>query len=158
MLEWGPIIVLILVVAGVAIGLLPEAHDAPLRKFRQHCRDEGMDFRETETAIATRMTFVRLRRIASDQCVAQGGKMDRDQINEIAGQIAIGLAASRGTDAGQKFIAWIDDCPDEEILYDDARAARHRHVVGSLREKGLYPPKNVPLHDDYRHAFKIIKH
>lgn len=84
--------------------------------------------------------------------------MDRDAINQIAGQIAIGLAASRGHDAGSKFIAWIDDCPDEEILYDDARAARHRHAVGALRAKGLYPPKNVALHDDYKDAFKIVKH
>lgn len=149
---------LILVAAGIAIGLLPEAHDAPLHKFRNQCRSEGMDFRETEAAIATRMAFVRLRRIASDRCIAQGGKIGRDEINEIAGHIAIGLAASRGTDAGHKFITWIDDCPDEEILYDDARAARHRHHVAALREQGHYPPKNVKLHDDYRHAFKIVKH
>ncbi|WP_292636875.1 hypothetical protein [Mesorhizobium sp.] len=146
-----------MVVAGVAIGLLPEAHDAPLHKFRNHCRSEGMDFRETEAAIASRMAFVRLRRMASDKCIAQAGNMSRDEINQIAAQLAIGLAASRGTDVGQKFITWIDDCPDEEILYDDARAARHRHHVGALREQGHYPPKNVKLHDDYKHAFKIVK-
>ncbi|TJW14394.1 MAG: hypothetical protein E5W82_10485 [Mesorhizobium sp.] len=158
MLEIGPYIILAVVAFILIVGMLPEADDAPLHKFRKQCRDEGMDFNETESAIATRLAFVRLRRIASDQCVAQGGRMDRDQINQVASQIAIGLAASRGHDAGSKFIAWIDACPDEEILYDDARAARHRHTVGSLRDKGLYPPKNVKLHDDYKHAFKIVKH
>lgn len=155
MLEYGPIIILVLVVVGIVIGLLPEAHDAPLQKFRQQCRAGGMDFAETEAAIAIRTAFVRLRRIASDQCVAKGGNMDRAEINQIAGQIAIGLAAARGREAATSFIGWVDSCPDEEILYDDARAARHSRTVEALRAKGLYPPKNVPMSDDLRNAFRI---
>ncbi|MER8699697.1 hypothetical protein [Mesorhizobium sp. M1273] len=83
--------------------------------------------------------------------------MDRDEINHIAGQIAIGLAAARGREAATSFIGWVDSCPDEEILYDDARAARHRHVVVALRKAGLYPPKHVGLSEDVRNAFRIIK-
>ncbi|AZO29355.1 hypothetical protein [Mesorhizobium sp. M1B.F.Ca.ET.045.04.1.1] len=158
MLEYGPIVILILVVAGVAVGLLPEAHDAPMRRFRNHCRAEGMSFAETEAAIATRMAFVRLRRLASDQCVSQAGRIGRDEINEIASRMALGLAAAHGHEAAKKFIAWIDDCPDEEILYDDARAARHRHAVTELRQRGLYPPKEPKFHDDHKHAFRIMKH
>ncbi|MER9493445.1 hypothetical protein NKI86_16610 [Mesorhizobium sp. M0320] len=157
MLEYGPIIILVLVSVGIVIGLLPEAHDAPLQKFREECRAGGMDFAETEAAIAIRTSFVRLRRMASDQCVAQGGKMDRDEINQIASQVAIGLAAAHGREAAKSFIGWIDSCPDEEILYDDARGARHRNTVEALRAKGLYPPKNVPMSEDLRTAFRIVK-
>ncbi|ESX87002.1 hypothetical protein [Mesorhizobium sp. LNJC405B00] len=157
MLEYGSMILLALIAIAVVIGLIPESAEDAALKFRQRCRAGGMDFRETETAIATRMAFVRLRRIASDQCIAQGGKMGRDEINQIAGQIAIGLAASRGTDVGQKFIAWIDDCPDEEILYDDARAARHSKTVEALRAKGLYPPKNLAMGEDFKSAFRVVK-
>ncbi|MER9914000.1 hypothetical protein NKJ71_25575 [Mesorhizobium sp. M0050] len=156
MLEYGPMVVLAVIAMVAVIGLIPEnAEDAAL-KFRRQCRADGMDFRETEAAIAIRKAFVQLRRLSSDQCVASCGKMDRDQINQIAGQVAIGLAAAHGRDAAKAFVGWIDACPDEEILYDDARAARHRMHVVSLRSKGLYPPKDVGIHDDYRNAFKIV--
>lgn len=156
MLEYGPMIVIAVVVVVVAIGLIPETAEDAALKFRRQCRAEGMGFAETEAAIGIRKAFVRLRRLASDQCVAKGGKIDRDEMNEIARQVAIGLAAAHGRSAATSFIGWINSCPDEEILYDDARAARHRHTVGALRAKGLYPPMNVAMDEDFRNAFKIV--
>ncbi|MER8389425.1 hypothetical protein NKH14_28725 [Mesorhizobium sp. M1380] len=157
MLEYGPMVVIAVVVIVVAIGLLPESPEDAASKFRRQCRADGMDFAETEAAIGIRKAFVRLRRLSSDQCVASGGKMDRDQINQIAAHVAIGLAAAHGREAAKAFVGWIDDCPDEEILYDDARAARHHKTVDALREKGLYPmPKHVGTHEDFKNAFRIV--
>ncbi|MER9639409.1 hypothetical protein [Mesorhizobium sp. M0239] len=148
---------LALIAIALAIHFIPSGPEEALQKFREQCRADGMDFAETEAAIAIRTSFVRLRRIASDQCVAQGGKMDRDEINQIASQIASGLTAAHGREAAKSFIGWIDASPDEEILYDDARAARHRNTVEALRANGLYPPKNVPMSEDLRNAFRIVK-
>ncbi|WP_192384077.1 hypothetical protein [Mesorhizobium silamurunense] len=156
MLEYGPMIVLAVIAILMVIGLIPETAEDAALKFRHQCRDDGMSFAETEAAIAIRKAFVQLRRLSSDQCVASGGKMDRDQINQIAGQIAIGLAAAHGRETAKSFIGWIDACPDEEILYDDARAARHRMHVASLRSKDLYPPKRIAMSEDFANAFRII--
>ncbi|RWN34163.1 MAG: hypothetical protein EOR97_05245 [Mesorhizobium sp.] len=156
MLEYGPMILLAVIAIVAVIGLIPEnAEDAAL-KFRRRCRADGMDFSETEAAIAIRAAFVRLRRLSSDQCVAKGGNMGREAINELASQVAIGLAAAHGREAAKSFIGWIDACPDEEILYDDARAARHHKTVDALRATGLYPPKNTGMHEDFRNAFRIV--
>ncbi|RWP80465.1 hypothetical protein [Mesorhizobium sp.] len=157
MLEYGPLLMLAVIVIVLAIGFIPDSPEDALRKFQQECKANGMDFRETEAAIATRTAFARLRRIASDQCVSKSGNMGREAINEIASQVAIGLAAAHGREAAKSFIGWIETCPDEEILYDDARAARHRHTVGALRAKGLYPPpKNMVMHEDFKNAFRIV--
>ncbi|TIN78338.1 hypothetical protein [Mesorhizobium sp.] len=156
MLEYGPLLLLAVIIIVLAIGFIPDSPEDALHKFQQECKASGMDFRETQAAIAIRTAFVRLRRIASDQCVAKGGNMDRKAINEIAGNVAIGLAAAHGREAATSFIGWVDSCPDEEILYDDARAARHRMHVVSLRPQGLYPPKHVGMSEDFGNAFRIV--
>ncbi|MGY3331323.1 hypothetical protein ACVILI_004340 [Mesorhizobium sp. USDA 4775] len=156
MLEYGPMILLAVIAIVVVIDLIPESAEDAALKFRHQCRADGMNFAETEATIAIRAAFVRLRRLSSDQCVARGGSIERRAINEIAGHVAIGLAAAHGREAAKSFIGWIDACPDEEILYDDARAARHRMHVVSLRSKGLYPPKHVQMHEDHRNAFRIV--
>ncbi|TIP75271.1 MAG: hypothetical protein E5X63_42960, partial [Mesorhizobium sp.] len=120
MLTYGPMTVLAVIAIVAVIGLIPETAEDAALKFRRQCRADGMGFAETEAAIGIRTAFVRLRRLASDQCVAQGGKMDRDQINQIASHVAIGLAAAHGRKAAKAFVGWIDACPDEEILFDDA--------------------------------------
>ncbi|RUU33681.1 hypothetical protein EOC93_28215, partial [Mesorhizobium sp. M6A.T.Ce.TU.002.03.1.1] len=111
-------IVLAVIAIVAVIGLIPETAEDAALKFRRQCRADGMGFAETEAAIGIRTAFVRLRRLGSDQCVAQGGKMDRDQINQIAAHVAIGLAAAHGREAAKAFVGWIDACPDEEMLYD----------------------------------------
>jgi len=156
-LEIGLVIIVLVVVAVLIIGMIPDTPMDALRKFREQCRAQGMDFAETEAAVDIRVSFAQLRRMASDQCVARDGQMERKDINEIAGHIAIGLAAAHGQEAAKSFIGWIDSCPDSEILYDDARAARHARNVASLREHGMWPPKNVPMSDDLKNAFKIVK-
>lgn len=157
-LEVGPAIIFCLLAAGILIGLIPESHHDAVDKFRKKCRDDGMIFQEIEAAISIRVSFVTLRRKASDHCVSRGGKIDRQKINEIAGQIAIGLAAVHGQEAAKSFIGWIDSCPDEEILYDDARAAAHAHTMTNLRAKGLYPPpRKSEVHEDIKGAFKVVK-
>ena len=83
--------------------------------------------------------------------------MERREINEIASHIAIGLAAAHGQEAAKSFTGWIDLCPDEEILYDDARAARHAWNAAHLRERGMWPPKDIPMSEDMKNAFRIIK-
>lgn len=157
MLEYGPMIVLAVIAIVVVIGFIPETVEDAALKFRRQCRANGMNFAETEAAIVVRVAFVRLRRLSSDQCVAMGGKMDRDQIDLIAADVAIGLAAAHGREAAMAFVNWIDACPDEEILYDDARAARHHQTVDALRARGLYPPlKHGGMSEDYWNAFKVM--
>ncbi|RWD49998.1 MAG: hypothetical protein E5V72_02065 [Mesorhizobium sp.] len=158
MLTFGPMIVLAVIAIVAVIGLIPETAEDAALKFRRQCRADGMSFAETEAAIGIRKAFVQLRRLSSDQCVARGGKMDRDQINQIASHVAIGLAAAYGREAAKAFEGWIGSCPDEEILYDDARSARHHHIVGALREKGLcYPPKRAGMSEDFRNSFKVVR-
>ncbi|MER8393735.1 hypothetical protein NKH10_17715 [Mesorhizobium sp. M1340] len=156
MLEYGPMIVLAVIAIVAVIGLIPETAEDAALKFRRQCRADGMGFAETEAAIGIRKAFVQLRRLSSDQCVVRGGNMDRKAINEIAGHVAIGLAAAHGREAASSFVAWIDSCPDEEILYDDARVARHHRTVDALRAKGLYPPKDTDMHEDFKNAFRIV--
>lgn len=155
--EYGPLAVLIIAALAGLAGLIEETPDDALRKFRKDCRAQGLDFAETETAIAVRLAFVRLRRMASDLCMSKDGEITRSEINEIAGDLAIGMAAAHGLDASKSFIAWIDSCPDEEILYDDARKARHRKNVEYLHKQGLYPPKDTGMDQDFKDAFTIMK-
>ncbi|TIO52993.1 MAG: hypothetical protein E5X80_04910 [Mesorhizobium sp.] len=157
MLEYGPMILLVVIAVVVAIGLIPESAEDAALKFRRQCRADGMGFAETEAAIGIRKAFVQLRRLSSDQCVVRGGNMDRKAINDIAGHVAIGLAAAHGHQAAKSFIGWVDSCPDEEIFYDDARHARHRNHVVALRASGHYPPKHVAMSEDFQHAFRIVR-
>lgn len=155
MIDWGLLIFIAIIVGAYALSIIPDGHDAVTR-FRQECRQQGMSFEETQAAVTFRVGLVQLRRIASDQCVARSGNMDRKAINQLAGNIAIGIAATHGTQAAKSFVAWVDSCADEEILYDDARAARHRMHVTYLRSNGLYPPTRAPMSRDLRDAFKTV--
>ncbi|RWD14171.1 MAG: hypothetical protein EOS74_19505 [Mesorhizobium sp.] len=155
MFEIGLLIFIAIILAAWAISLIPDGQDA-LARFRQECRQQGMSFEETQAAISIRVGLVQLRRIASDQCVSRGGHIDRKAINDLASNIAIGIAAAHGTRAAKTFVAWVDTCADEEILYDDARHARHRLHVASLRSQGLYPPARAPMSRDLQDAFKIV--
>ena len=135
---------------------IPESPGAGMARFRQECKKQGMGSAETEAAVAIRVAFVRLRRMASDRCVEKKGEMSRKEINDIAGDLAIGLAAAHGQDAAKSFMGWVDTCEDSEILYDDARNARFRHNVEFLRGHGMWPPKAEMSHD-LKDAFKIIR-
>ncbi|WP_192242860.1 hypothetical protein [Mesorhizobium silamurunense] len=157
MITLGPLIVLVVIGAVVVIGLIPARPEDHLHDFRTKCRKEGMTFQETEAVLAVRMAFVSLRRQSSNLCVDAGGVISRDRINEIARHLSIGLAAAHGQDAAKRFITWVESCPDEEILYDDARARRHHRISGELARKGLHPDKKAAMHDDFKHALKIIK-
>ncbi|CDX26811.1 hypothetical protein MPL3356_60568 [Mesorhizobium plurifarium] len=157
MIALGPLVVLIIIGAVVAIGLIPARPEDHLLDFRAKCRKDGLTFQETEAALGARIAFVSLRRRASNLCVDAGGHVTRDQINEIARHLAIGLAASHGQDAAKRFIAWVESCPDEEILYDDARGRRHHRISGELARKGLHANKKAAMHEDFKHALKVIK-
>ncbi|MER9014515.1 hypothetical protein [Mesorhizobium sp. M0898] len=156
MIEWGLLIFTAIIAIAFALSMIPDGQDDALTRFRHECRQQGMSFEEIQAAVSLRVGLVQLRRIASDQCVAKSGNMDRKAINELAGNIAIGIAAAHGTQAAKSFVAWVDSCADEEILYDDARAARHRMHVTSLRAKGLYPLPRAAMSHDLRDAFKIV--
>ncbi|TIN02687.1 MAG: hypothetical protein E5Y34_06565 [Mesorhizobium sp.] len=156
MIEWGLLILIAIIAVAFAISLIPDGPDDALARFRQECRQQGMNFEETQAAISLRVGLVQLRRLASDRCIERNGNMQRKEINELAGNIAIGIAAAHGTQAAKSFVAWVDSCADEEILYDDARAARHRMHVTYLRSNGLYPPTRAPMSRDLRDAFKIV--
>lgn len=156
MIEWGLLIFIAIIAIAFALSMIPDGQDEALTRFRQDCRQQGMSFEETQAAVSLRVGLVQLRRIASDQCVAKRGNMDRKAINQLADNIAIGIAAAHGTQAAKSFVAWVDSCADDEILYDDARAARHRMHVTHLRSKGLYPPTRGPMSRDLRDAFKIV--
>ncbi|MEI8714777.1 hypothetical protein [Mesorhizobium sp. ISC11] len=156
MIEWGLLIFIAIIAGALALSMIPDGQDDALTRFRLECRQRGMSFEETQAAVSLRVGLVQLRRIASDQCVAKSGNMDRKAINQLAGNIAIGIAAAHGTQAAKSFVAWVDSCADEEILYDDARAARHRMHVTYLRSNGLYPPKRAPMSRDLRDAFKTV--
>lgn len=157
MIWLGPLAILVVLGAAVVISMIPARPEDQLHDFRTKCRQEGMTFKETEAALAVRMAFVSLRRQASDHCVGAGGAVGRDRISEIAGHLAIGLAAAHGQDAAKRFIAWVESCPDEEILYDDARLHRHRRISNELARKGLHPDKKAAMHEDFKHALKVIK-
>ncbi|BCH33210.1 hypothetical protein MesoLjLc_51400 [Mesorhizobium sp. L-8-10] len=137
----------------VLLGLLPESQDEAVQAFRNQCRSDGMDFAETEAALAIRVAFVQLRRRSSDLGVAKDGDISRSDINQIAGALAIGLAAAHGKDAAKSFIGWVDMCPDEEILYDDARAAVQKFLSG-IRQPIQFDPQ---LQADIRAAVTIIR-
>lgn len=153
----GPIAALVILCIFVLIGMLPEHHEDALHKFKAQCRKDGMTFGEIQAALAIRMAFVNLRRRASDHCVGGAGHVSRHEINEIARQLAVGLAAAHGQDAAKSFIGWVESCPDEEILYDDARAHRHHRISSELAQKGLRPNKKAAMHDDLKHSLKVIK-
>lgn len=153
----GPLAVFAIFGAVVVIKAIPERPEDLLLNFRAKCRQEGMTFQETEAALGARIAFVGLRRRASNMCVDAGGHVTRDQINEIARHLAIGLAASHGQDAAKRFIAWVESCPDEEILYDDARGRRHHRISSELARKGLHANKKAAMHEDFKHALKVIK-
>ncbi|MER8371745.1 hypothetical protein [Mesorhizobium sp. M1406] len=155
MIEWGLLIFIAIILVAYALSMIPDGPDDALARFRQECREQGMSFEETQGAVSLRVGLVQLRRLASDRCVEKNGNMSRKEINELAGNIAIGIAAAHGHQAAKSFVAWVDSCADEEILYDDARAARHRVYVTSLRSKGLYPHPRAPMPPDLRDAFKV---
>ena len=120
-LIWAGFLAVILV-----LGLVckPDAMEA----FNEECRKRGMDFRETQDALAIRVAFVRLRRISSDLCIKLDGAITKEHFAEIVNHEAQGLHLINGMKTAKSFIAWANSCPDTEILYPDAVEIYMRHV------------------------------
>ena len=121
----------------------------PEDEFRRQCAAAGKDFRETQDAIYIRIAFVQLRRKASDLCVARNGDFGRQHIDDIAGGLAIGLGNHEFRRSASS--AWVQSCPDYEILYEDARALNLRYLTSKLT-----PIKTDPqIAADIKAAFRI---
>lgn len=125
--------------------------ETAFREYVRHCEAAGMSAPEIMESVAIRRAAAELRRRASDECVSRGGDMPREKINEIAKDIASGLNAVYGKEAAKKFLEWIAQCRDREILYDDARAAEKAFLKANMRMTPLVEDR------DLQNAFKIIK-
>lgn len=136
------------VLIAVAAWYARPSPERAMTEFIGDCRRAGLSIDEVRSQIAIREAFASLRRIASDECVARSGDYERHHINEVAKLSAYGLAAVYGKETAKIFIAWVDSCPDHEILYADARAARMRHGE-------RYPMVMKEMSEDLKAAFTV---
>jgi len=129
----------------------------PLEVFKEECRRQGMDFRETQAALAIRVAFVRLRRIASDLCIERRGIIDRKDFVEIINREAQCLHLIHGAAASRSFVAWANACPDTEILYPDAVEVHIRHIQANLKPIKISPAERRQIREDLKAAVTVVR-
>lgn len=140
------IIAILCGIALIASLATPKGHEL-LTGYIRRRRGEGALFDEAFSELVTMEAFVALRRKASDLCVKQDGKISRDQIADIAGELAAGIAAAHGKEAASAFLSWVSQSDLVDILYEDAFDAMRTHQI---------LPKDAKLSADMEAALKSI--
>lgn len=104
-----------------------------------------------------RTAYARLRREASDECIAANGALAPDRIKEMVADACDRFAMAHPKDRAKRFAAWAGTLKDREILYPDAwklYVAYCRYELSIYHDPGLADENTLA---DIEAAKRIIR-